>query len=304
MRYAEVLGERISKIGLGTWQFGSAEWGYGSEYADGAAPAIVARALESEVNLFDTAEIYAFGRSEEILGRALAGRRERAFIATKVFPVFPVAPLVRRAAGKSAKRLGVTSLDLYQLHWPSPQVPLSNTMGAFRSLQAAGTIRQAGVSNYSLERWKRAEAALGAPVFSNQVPYSLVNRAAERDLIPHAEAAGRLVLAYSPLGQGFLGGNYRGGARPGGVRRANSAFRRGGDPAAEVLLDALKEIGDRHGATAAQVSLAWVTRSPNVVAIPGARTVEQMERNAAAADLVLDPGEIERLSHASAAFQP
>ena len=304
MRYAEVLGERVSKIGLGTWQFGSAEWGYGSDYAGGAAPAIVASALESGVNLFDTAEIYAFGRSEEILGRALAGRREQAFIATKMVPILPLAPLVRRAARKSAARLGITSIDLYQMHGPSPQVPLSNTMAGFRALQAAGTIRQAGVSNYSLDRWKHAEAALGSPVFSNQVAYSLVNRTAERDLIPYAEATGRLVLAYSPLGQGFLGGNYRGGARPGGVRRANSAFRRGADPAAEVLLDALKEIGDRHGATAAQVSLAWVTRSPNVVAIPGARTVEQMERNAAAADLVLEPGEIERLSDASADFQP
>jgi aryl-alcohol dehydrogenase-like predicted oxidoreductase len=131
-----------------------------------------------------------------------------------------------------------------------------------------------------------------------------VKRGPEKDLIPYAETSGRLILAYSPLGQGFLGGNYRGGARPGGVRRANSAFRRAGDPAAEALLDALKDIGDRHGATAAQVSLAWVTRNPNVVAIPGARTIEQMERNAAAADLVLDPEEIERLKEASAKFQP
>lgn len=304
MRYTEVEGERISKVGLGTWQFGSVEWGYGSGYADGAAPSIVAKALDCGVNLFDSAEIYAFGKSEEILGRALASRRDAAFIATKAWPWLPIGPLLIRAARGSAKRLGVTAIDLYQLHWPSPHIPLASTMGGVRELLATGTIRHAGVSNYSLEGWKRAERALGSAVLSNQVPYSLVKRGPEKDLIPYAEATGRIILAYSPLGQGFLGGNYRGGARPGGVRRANAAFRRAGDPAGEALLDALKEIGDRHRATAAQVSLAWVTRSPNVVAIPGARTVEQMERNAAAADLTLDEEEIEKLSDASARFQP
>jgi aryl-alcohol dehydrogenase-like predicted oxidoreductase len=174
MRFAEVLGERISKIGLGTWQFGSAEWGYGSDYAGGGAPAIVAKALECGVNLFDTAEIYAFGKSEEILGRALSGQRERAFIASKVWPWLAFGPLVKRAARNSAKRLGVTSIDLFQLHWPSPHIPLSNTMGGFRELLAEGTIRHAGVSNYSLQGWQRAEEALGAPVLSNQVPYSLL----------------------------------------------------------------------------------------------------------------------------------
>lgn len=304
MRYVELAGERISKVGLGTWQFGSAEWGYGSEYADGAAPAIVAQALASGVNLFDTAEIYAFGQSEEILGRALRGHRESAFIASKIFPVLPLSPLVQRSARRSAARLAVASIDLYQLHWPSPHVPLAATMAGFRSLLATGTIRHVGISNYGLARWKRAESALGGIVLSNQVPYSLVNRRAEKDLIPHAEAKGRLVLAYSPLGQGFLGGSYRAGARPGGVRRGNRAFRHGGDPAAQALLDTLTEVAAHHGATPAQVSLAWVTRSPAVVAIPGARTVEQMERNAAAADLNLDPEEIDRLSRASAQFQP
>src|SRR3954470_14151463 len=123
MRFVEVGGVRVSVIGLGTWQFGSREWGYGDEYAEREAGDITRRALDLGINLIDTAEIYAFGRSERIVGRAVAGRREDAFLATKVFPVMPVAPVVVQRGHASARRLGVDTIDLYQVHWPNPLVP-------------------------------------------------------------------------------------------------------------------------------------------------------------------------------------
>src|SRR5207248_10796927 len=118
MRYVEVGGVRVSAIGLGTWQFGSREWGYGSAYAEHDAVDIVHRALDLGINLLDTAEIYAFGQSERIVGRAIAGRRDDAFIATKVFPVMPIAPVVEQRGRASARRLDIDRNDLYQVHRP------------------------------------------------------------------------------------------------------------------------------------------------------------------------------------------
>src|SRR5688572_7545183 len=112
MRYVEAGGVRLSAIGLGTWQFGSREWGYGDAYAEGTAVEITQRALDLGINLIDTAEIYAMGRSERIVGRAVAGRRDEAFLATKVFPVLPLAPIVEQRGAASAQRLGVDRIDL------------------------------------------------------------------------------------------------------------------------------------------------------------------------------------------------
>src|ERR1700724_63962 len=116
MRYTEVGGVRVSSVGLGTWQFGSREWGYGKKYADTEAVKITQRALDLGINLIDTAEIYAFGRSERIVGRAIAGRRDDAFVATKVFPVAAVSAVVQQRARSSARRLGVEAIDLFQVH--------------------------------------------------------------------------------------------------------------------------------------------------------------------------------------------
>src|SRR3954469_7421531 len=157
MRYVEVNGVRLSAIGLGTWQFGSREWGYGSEHAEGAAAEIVHRALDLGINLIDTAEIYAFGKSERIVGQAIAGRRDEAFIATKLFPVLPVPPIVEQRGRGSARRLGIDVIDLYQVHQPNPIVPDSQAMAGLRRLQEHGVVRHVGVSNYSLKRWQAAQ---------------------------------------------------------------------------------------------------------------------------------------------------
>src|SRR5215472_2634562 len=192
MRYLSIgTAKEISKIGLGTWQFGSREWGYGDRYADLVARDIVRRALELGVTLFDTAEIYGFGRSERILGQALGEARDSAYLATKIFPILPVAPVVEQRAVASANRLGARRLDLYQVHQSNPVVRDGTIMRGMRALQRVG----------------------------------LVARSPEQDLLPYASSKGRVVLAYSPLAQGLLSGRYHPGNLPANrVRATNPLF--------------------------------------------------------------------------------
>src|SRR5215472_8426912 len=306
MRYLDLgTAKEISKIGLGTWQFGSREWGYGERYDSQEAQAIVSRALELGVTLFDTAEIYGFGRSERILGQALGEDRERVFLATKIFPVLPVAPVVEQRAVASAGRLGARRLDLYQVHQPNPLIRDGTIMRGMRALQRVGLVGEVGVSNYSLQRWRAAEDALGGPVLSNQVPYSLVARGPEQDLLPYASSHDRVVLAYSPLAQGLLSGRYNPGNRPANrVRASNPLFLPENLERAAELLATLREVADAHGATPAQIALAWVIHHPAVVAIPGASSVGQLESNVAAADIDLTEDEYQALHAAAARFRP
>jgi aryl-alcohol dehydrogenase-like predicted oxidoreductase len=306
MRYLGIgTTKQISKIGLGTWQFGSREWGYGDQYADQVARAIVRRALELDITLFDTAEIYGFGRSEKILGQALGEDCGRIFLATKILPVLPVAPVVEQRAVASANRLGARGLDLYQVHQPNPVIRDGTIMRGMRALQRVGLVGEVGVSNYSLQRWRAAEEALGSRVLSNQVPYSLVVRSPERDLLPYAAESGRIVLAYSPLAQGLLSGRYDQDNRPANrVRAANPLFLPDNLARAAELIAILREVAEAHSATPAQVALAWVIRHPAVAAIPGASSVEQLEHNAAAADIDLTDDQYQALAAAAARFQP
>jgi aryl-alcohol dehydrogenase-like predicted oxidoreductase len=305
MRYATVPGDRrISRIGLGTWQFGSKEWGYGPGYEQ-RTTALVQRALDCGITLFDTAEVYAFGRSERLLGAALGDRRDEAYVATKIFPVMPVSAVVQQRAVASAARLGVRSIDLYQVHQPNPIVRDGTTMEGMRRLVDVGLVRDVGVSNYSLQRWRDAEAALGGPVLSNQVQYSLVHRSPEDDLLPYAAEHGRLVIAWSPLAQGLLSGRYDASNPPSGnVRRMNPFFLPENLERVAPLLATLREVADAHGATPSQVALAYVVHHPYVVAIPGASSEEQVEANAAAGDIVLADDEYQALGRAAAAFSP
>jgi aryl-alcohol dehydrogenase-like predicted oxidoreductase len=304
VRYLDVGGVHISRIGLGTWQFGAREWGYGRDYAARDAADIVHRALDLGINLIDTAESYAFGRSESIIGRAIAGRRQDAFVASKLFPVMPLAPLVVQRGRGSARRLGVDTIDLYQVHWPNPVVPLGTTMDGMRRLQRDGLVANVGVSNFNLSRWQAAENALGGRVLSNQVQYSLAAPSPDRTLVPWAAANDRIIIAYSPLAQGFLSGRYQATNAPGGIRALNPNFLPENLARGTALLGALRDVATAHGVKPAQVALAWLLRRPNVVAIPGASSVAQLEANAAAADLDLTDDEDARLTEASDAFHP
>ncbi len=303
MKHVDVAGVRVSAIGLGCWQFGSRDWGYGKTYGDVTAIELVHTALDLGVNLVDTAEVYARGVSETIVGRALAGRRADAFVATKITPTLPTADRVEEHGRLSAMRLGVDVIDLYQVHWPNPVVPVSATMEGMRRLQTAGLVRHVGVSNFSAKRWARAEAALGSPVLSNQVQYSLLHRRPDQHNVPYAQANDRLVIAYSPLAQGVLGGRYDAEHLPAGPARRNNPLCLPENLArATPLIQTLRRIASAHDATPAQVALAWLIAKPNVVAIPGASSVEQLRHNVAAADLDLDGQELEELTGESDAF--
>jgi aryl-alcohol dehydrogenase-like predicted oxidoreductase len=331
MRYLDVdTSKRISKIGLGTHQFGSAEWDYGEQYAKHKAYAIVRRAVELGVTLFDTAEIYGFqvnhivrralvegvafhdiakirgfGRSEQILGSALRGERKSVFIATKFYPTVPTVSIPERRAMASAERLGTRALDLYQIHQPPHLVPGAAVMRGVCALLRAGIVTEVGVSNASLERWRTAEQALGSRVLSNQVSYSLVARSAEQDLLPFAESHGRIIIAHSPLAQGLLSGAYHCANRPvNAVRVTAPLFLPQNLERVSNLITVLREVADAHSASPAQIALAWIIRYPAVAAIPGAASVEQLESNVAAADIELASDEYRSLQIASDQFRP
>jgi aryl-alcohol dehydrogenase-like predicted oxidoreductase len=305
MQFLEVDGlGPVSRVGLGTWQFGSKEWGYGDAYAAGAARDIVRRARELGVTLFDTAEIYGFGRSERILAEALGHERSEVVVASKVFPVAPFPAVVRNRYEASARRLQLDRIPLYQVHQPNPVVPDSVTMAGMGALLREGRIGAVGVSNYSLARWREADSALGRSVVSNQVQFSLAHPGPLTDLVPFAEREGRMVMAYSPLAQGLLGGRYSVDDRPGGVRSMNPLFGTENLRRAEPLLALLREVATAHDAKPAQVALAWLLGLPRVVVIPGASSVEQLESNVAAADLDLTAAEQADLTAVARAFTP
>src|ERR1700753_1801750 len=289
MRYLHLdTAPKISKIGLGAWQFGTREWGYGDQYAEREAEAIVHRAIDLGVTLFDTAEAYGFGRSERILGQALGSLAGSVFPAPKLVPIPPVAPVVEQRAVASANRMGTRLLDLYQVHQPNPLVRDGTTMRGMRALQTVGLVGEVGVSNYSLDRWRAAERALGGRVLSNQVEPGLPHRQPEDDLLPLAQTQARVVIAYSPLGQGLLSGKYDRDHRPANrIRAGNPLFLPENLDRAGDLLGVLREVAAAHDVTPAQIALAWVIRHPAVAAIPGASSLEQLESNVAAADVEL-----------------
>jgi aryl-alcohol dehydrogenase-like predicted oxidoreductase len=305
MKFLEVPGlGQVSRVGLGTWQFGSREWGYGEGYASEVALKIVTRARELGVTLFDTAEVYGFGKSERILGEALGADRDQVVVASKVFPVAPFPVVVRNRERGSARRLQIRRIPLYQVHQPNPVVPDSVIMPGMRSLLQDDLIGAVGVSNYSLRRWRQADDALGQPVVSNQVQFSLAHADPLDDLVPFAQRENRTVIAYSPLAQGLLGGRYSSNHRPGGVRAANPLFGTENLRRVAPLLDTLRQVADAHNVAPAQVALAWLLSLPQVVVIPGAASVEQLELNVAAADIELDVPSQAALTEAARAFRP
>lgn len=301
MRYTQIGSDSVSVIGLGTWQYGAKEWGWDASQRDEAVR-IIRRAIELGINFIDSAEAYARGESEAIIGEALAGCRDRAFLATKLLPLWPWPKRIRRAAARSLERLRTPCVDLYQIHWPNPVVPMRSQMRGMRALRNAGQIRHIGVSNFTLGMWRRAERALGGTVVTNQVQYNLLKRGPEK-MLSWAQAGGRVIIAYSPLAQGFLSGKYRTDNAPGGIRKINTLFTRANMAAAEPVLATVREIAGKHGATPAQIALAWLVHHPGVVAIPGAKSMAQLEENAAAGDIQLTEEEFERLSAVSAAFR-
>lgn len=309
-------GVRVSALALGTMNFGG-------RTDEAEARRIVAAALERGVNLVDTADVYGHdpanfeagrGRAEEVLGRALreAGARDRVFLATKLH--FPMSRDVNDAGNSrrhviaaceaSLRRLGVDHVDLLQLHHPSNDVPIDETLRALDDLVRRGLVRYVGTSSFGA--WQIVEALWASSALhlnrfvSEQPAYHLLDRRAERELLPMAQTHGIAVLPWSPLAGGFLTGRYRRGAAvPEGSRF--DAFWRGVQagqftPAAFDLLDGLEALAAEKGTTPARLALAWVMGRPGVTApIVGPRTAAQFEDLAGALDVRLAPEDLARL---------
>lgn len=306
MRYIDVDGLRWSRIGLGTWQFGSREWGYGESYARETAPALLRRAIELGITLIDTAEAYGPGRSEEIIGDELGGltngQRAGLTVATKFLPIAPAERIIEWQSAGSRRRLRTDQLDVYYAHWPNPLVSPRRVGQAVRPLLEAGVVRRVAVSNHTVEQWQAFERGLRGKAIADQVQFSLVSPAPAFDLVPYAATTGRCIVAWSPMGQGLLSGR-----TPESMPRMRRTMRRKArgrhtGEALRVLQAAIGEIARSHGATPAQVALAWVVSHPNTVAIPGARTVAQLEQNAGAADLDLAEDDLARLTDLARPF--
>ena len=308
----------VSPIGLGCWQFSGgrsfagAFWG---ALAPDTMDAIVRAALDGGVDWFDTAEIYGNGRSERALAHALAaaGRRDGdVTVATKWWPVLRTARSIGATFAQRERALDGFTVGLHQVHQPFSFSSVEAQMDAMAALVAAGRVRAVGVSNFSAAWMRRAHARLarhGIALATNQVRYSLARRTIERDgTLAAARELGVSIIAYSPLAQGLLSGRFhadpRRTARPEGLRRHLPEFGRRNLERARPLVSELGRIAAAHGATAAQVALAWLLQFHGdlVVAIPGATRPGQVTESAAAMGLTLTRAELDRLDGASRRF--
>jgi diketogulonate reductase-like aldo/keto reductase len=226
--------------------------------------------LSLGMTVIDTAEIYGGGRSEELISHVIVGQRDRVFLVSKVWPNHVRGDGIARACEASLARLGTDYLDLYLLHWPSPDIDLSSLVAAFENLRKAGKIRGWGVSNFKVSDMEDLfHVPDGYRCATNQVPYNVSNRDIENDLLPWCEQHGMPVMAYSPLG-------------------GNSLVR---DPI-------LAQIGAAHDCSAAAVALAWLIRGRNVIAIPESGSAVHAKENAVALSLTLTPEELQIIDRA------
>jgi diketogulonate reductase-like aldo/keto reductase len=254
-------GREMPVLGLGTWKMGEDRAHAAEEVRT------VQRALDCGISLLDTAEIYANGGAERVVGEAIEGRRDAVFLVTKVAPSNASRRGTIRACEASLKRLGTEVIDLYLLHWIGG-TPISETIAAFETLKAEGKIRAWGVSNFDTEDMEAIPQ--GAECCANQVLYNPQSRGIEFDLIPYCQAHDIPVMAYTPLGQSG--------------RVLNNAT--------------IREIAKRHGATPAQVALAWSIRHPGVVTIPKTATLARVEENLGAVSLTLTEADLVEIDQA------
>jgi len=258
--------ERISTIGMGTWRIGDAKDQQGRQEQILA----LRHGVELGINVIDTAEMYGDGKSEQLVGEAFRDQRDSVFIATKVTPSHLHHDDVIAACNRSLERLGVRYVDLYQIHWPNPQIPIRESMSAMEKLVRDGRVRYVGVSNFSVEETREAQEALAkSELVSNQVEYSLVNRSIEGDLIPYCKKEGITVIAYSPLARGHV-------------------------PVSRIP----RQLLEKYQLSPAQLMLNWVTRDENVVAIPKSAKLEHMDENANSVSVRLGPDDYQMISEA------
>lgn len=272
----------VSRIGLGTWAIGGWMWG-GAD--DAASVATLRGAIERGINLIDTAPVYGFGHAEEMVGQALQGIRDQAVIATKAGLEWAGEGVrrnssparIRREVEDSLRRLRTDRIDLYQIHWPDPQVPIEDTARTLQDLQREGKILAVGVSNYSPEQMDEFRAVL--PLASVQPPYNLFERAIEADVLPYAREHKLAVLAYGALCRGLLSGRMTVDTTFGSddLRSNDPKFRR---PRFDHYVRATKELEAfariRHDKSVLALAIRWVLDSGPTIALWGARRPDQL----------------------------
>ena len=293
-------GLKVSKIGIGTWQASGDAWG--QDVIDDNIIKAIKRSYELGVNLVDTAEIYGNGHSETVVGKALKDiGRENMIVATKVAGAHLRHDELLKSAELSMKRLGISYIDLYQIHWPDPweQIPLRETMKAMEELYVQGKIRAIGVSNFAVRDLEEARSYLSkTDIVSNQVRYNMLQRGIEEEVMPYCRKNGITIIAWSPLAQGALTGKYNVENVPRDrIRSGNEVFKPENMKQIERLLKILKEIAQKRKKTVAQVSLNWLISHEGVIAIPGAKTPEQAEENAGAAGWKLSDEELKLIEN-------
>jgi len=308
----------LSSIALGAWAIGGWMWG-GNEKEDSVRA--IHACLDNGISTIDTAPIYGFGLSEEIVGEAIAGRREHFEILTKAGMRWDdtlgvhyfstknnggdVCEVYKYSGKKSViaeceaslRRLGTDYIDLYQIHWPDVSTPISETMEALQILKDQGKIRAAGVSNYSLDEMKQASSVID--LASNQLPYSMVRRNIEEDIVPWCVENNCGILAYSPLQRGLLTGKItpETSFAPGDSRPGLPHFKINNLIKTNDFLSSIKPMAEERGVSLAQLVIRWTIQQPGIsVALVGARNEAQVEQNAGAASFILSQEEMGRMN--------
>jgi aryl-alcohol dehydrogenase-like predicted oxidoreductase len=298
----------VSAIGLGCMSIGIADTYTSSVRDEAAAVALIHRALELGVTLLDTAD--AYGASEQYVGKALAGRRDAAVLATKFGFVSAKSGVergidgsphhVREACQASLRRLGVDHIDLYYLHRVDPAVPIEETVGAMADLVREGNVRFLGLSEASAATIRRAHKV--HPIHAVQTEYSLFSRDPEDEILPTLRELGIALVAYSPLGRGFLGGRFTRleDLAPGDWRRNHPRFQGDNFTNNVAVAEQLRALASRKGCTPAQLALAWLLCAhDDVVPIPGTSNLSRLEENIAAAGIRLDRDDLDSIERVS-----
>ncbi len=302
-------GLELTAIGFGAWAIGGGGWEFGwGEQDDADSIAAIHRSLDQGVNWIDTAPAYGMGRSEEVIGKALAGRRHEVILATKCGLEWDSAGNVRRngrperirqEVEDSLRRLNTDVIDLYQIHWPDASTPIAESWGTMAELVREGKVRAIGVSNFSVAQMQEAQAV--HPIASLQPPYSLMRRGIEAEILPFCRRENIGVVAYSPMTSGLLTERFDSARLPADDWRLRD-FDEGDFRRARALVERLKPLAHAAGRTVGQLAVAWVNSQPGVTAaIVGARRPDQADENVSGGVWILDAAQLAAIDEVLAA---